>query len=105
MGEKTFGFVSSKADNTFSLELLAGPGASPRPSYKDLLDSHQLAGWHHVCLWVDDVDLSVMALRGRGVAIITEPQDVPELNVRFAFFTDPWGNLFELIQAIGNQSK
>ena len=39
-------------------------------------------------------------LKRRGVTIVSEPVDVPNISRRFAFFADPWGNLFELTQRI-----
>jgi glyoxylase I family protein len=42
----------------------------------------------------------VTALRQRGVRIVSEPGDVPPLGLRFAFFCDPWGNLFELLEPL-----
>src|SRR4051794_843985 len=48
MGDKTFGFISPAADDTFSFEFLAGPGAENRPSYEDLGASLKLSGWHHM---------------------------------------------------------
>ena len=41
-------------------------------------------------------------LKRRGVTIVSEPRDVAEIGRRFAFFADPWGNLFEVIQPISN---
>lgn len=98
IGEKKFGFLFLATDDSFSLELIAGPGAENRPSYKDLGSSLGMSGWHHVCLRVDNVAEAIAELKRRGVTIISEPRDVREIGRRFAFFADPWGNLFELIQ-------
>ena len=32
--------------------------------------------------------------------MLSEPHDVPQLSLRVAFFADPWGDLFELVQAM-----
>jgi len=100
----TFAFLSPAGDDRFVLELLAGPGADSRPSYKDLRASYKLAGWHHVCFRVDSVDAAVEQLKARAVTIVSEPHDVVPMGLRVAFFADPWGNLFEFTQLLGNHS-
>lgn len=100
LGEKTLAFMAPAADDSFRIELIAGPGCAPRPAFDTLLDTHAVGGWHHLCLRVDDVDGAIDELRRRGVRIVSEPKDVPPLGLRFAFFCDPWGNLFELTQGI-----
>jgi len=100
-GELQLAYVAPAVDSTFKIELLAGPGAVERPPYRDLADSLNFAGWHHICLMVDSVDATVDELRRRGVAIVTEPFDLPVISRRLAFFADPWGNLYELAQVLG----
>jgi glyoxylase I family protein len=34
------------------------------------------------------------------VVIVSEPHDVAVMGIRLAFFADPWGNLFEVIQSL-----
>jgi catechol 2,3-dioxygenase-like lactoylglutathione lyase family enzyme len=98
LGEATTFTFLSPVDDSFRLELLAGPGAAERPAYADLAASLGLSGWHHVCLRVDNVDETVGELKSRGVRIVHEPFDVPAIRSRIAFFCDPWGNVFELTQ-------
>ena len=43
---------------------------------------------------------AIKELKRRDVRIVSEPRDVPGLALRFAFFSDPWGNLIELTQTI-----
>jgi glyoxylase I family protein len=100
IGKLTFGFVSPATDESFSFEILAGPGAADRPPYEDLRDSYNLSGWHHLGIRVDDVDATVEELKRRGVKIISEPHDVAALGLRLAFFADPWGNLLEVIAPV-----
>lgn len=102
LGDMTFGFLSPAVDDSFRLELLAGPGAAERPPYSQLHDSLGLAGWHHICLKVDDLAAAVAELKRRGVVIVSEPRDVPAISRRFAFFADPWGNLFELTEVMAD---
>jgi catechol 2,3-dioxygenase-like lactoylglutathione lyase family enzyme len=98
--EMTFVFLSPAMDNGFRVELQAGPGAAERPAYADLGASLGLSGWHHLCLRVDNVDEAVAELKRRGVTIVHEPFDVPAISGRIAFFSDPWGNIFELMQPV-----
>ena len=100
----TFAFLSPAGDDRFVFELLAGPGADNRPSYKELHDSYKTAGWHHICFRVENVDAVIEQLRARAVTIVSEPHDVVPMGLRVAFFADPWGNLFEFTQLLGNHS-
>ena len=102
MGDKTFGFLAPPADDSFSLEVIGGPGAANRPSHENLADTLKLSGWHHLCFQVESVDDTLAELKRRGVTIVSEPRDVPEIKSRFAFFADPWDNLFEVMQPISN---
>lgn len=101
MGALTFGFIAPAADDNFSFEIMAGPGAANRPPYENLHASYNLSGWHHVGIRVDSVDDAVNELKRRGVKIVSEPHDVGALGLRLAFFADPWGNLLEVIQSTG----
>lgn len=99
-GATRFGFMAPAGDRHFGIELVGNPDGAERPPYDDLPQSHNLMGWHHLCLHCDDVDGSVAALKERGVAIVSGPFDVGALGIRIAFFADPWGNLFELLQPL-----
>ena len=48
-GPLRFAYLAPPVDNTFQLEIIAGPGAEERKPYKDLGESLGLAGWHHLC--------------------------------------------------------
>ena len=100
----TFAFFSSAGDDKFVFELLAGPGAESRPTYTDLHASYNSAGWHHVCFSVESVDGAIEQLKQRAVTVVSEPHDVVPMGLRVAFFTDPWGNLFEVTQSLGDRS-
>ena len=39
-------------------------------------------------------------LKARGVTILSEPMDFDACNRRFAVFSDPWGNVFEVDRPI-----
>jgi catechol 2,3-dioxygenase-like lactoylglutathione lyase family enzyme len=96
----SFGFLYLAGDDSFHFELMAGPGAAERPTYKDLHDSYSMSGWHHPGFIVESVDAVIDELKRRDVTIASEPHDVPAMGLRVAFFADPWGNLFEVIQSI-----
>ena len=100
-GDLQLAYVAPPVDSTFKIELIAGPGAAARPPYRDLGDSLGASGWHHVCFMVDSVDATVGELRRRGVKIVQEPFDLPDISRRLAFFADPWSNLLELAQILG----
>jgi catechol 2,3-dioxygenase-like lactoylglutathione lyase family enzyme len=96
----SFGFLYPAGDDSFHFELMAGPGVVERPAYKDLHDSYNMSGWHHPGFTVDNVDAVIDELKRRNVVIASQPHDVPAMGLRVAFFADPWGNLFEVIQPI-----
>ena len=95
-------YVAPPADDTFFVELLGDgdPKPIPKPVYSDLGDSLRLAGYHHFCLNVKDIDATVAELRRREVTIVTEPFELPAINRRLAFLADPFGNLIELAQVL-----
>lgn len=96
----TWAFIAPPDDDSFLIELAAGPGAADRPAAHELKDTLGLHGWHHLSLRVGNVDDTVAELRRRGVNVIAGPMDFPEIKRRGAFFLDPWGNLFEIIQPL-----
>jgi catechol 2,3-dioxygenase-like lactoylglutathione lyase family enzyme len=98
----TFGFLYPAADDSFHFEVLAGSGADSRPPYKDLYDSYKMSGWHHIGFQVESVDAAIGELKRRRVTVVSEPHDAPAVGLRVAFFADPWGNLFEMIQPLGD---
>ncbi|THD60582.1 VOC family protein [Phenylobacterium sp.] len=102
LGAVTYAYLHPENDDRFSIELLAGPGAEPRPAFADLHESYGFAGWHHVCLRVVSVADTTEELRRRGVKIVSEPHDVAVAGLTVAFFCDPWGNLFELAQPMAS---
>jgi catechol 2,3-dioxygenase-like lactoylglutathione lyase family enzyme len=95
-------YVAPPTDDTFFVEILGdgAPKPIPKPVYSDLGDSLRLAGYHHFCLNVRDIDATVAELRRRDVTIVTEPFELPAINRRLAFLADPFGNLIELAQVL-----
>jgi catechol 2,3-dioxygenase-like lactoylglutathione lyase family enzyme len=101
LGERTLAFLGPAGQGRAVIELVAGPGCALRPQPADLADSHALGGWHHLSLRVADVDAALALLARKGVTVVSGARDVPPLGLRFAFFADPWNNLFELNGPIG----
>ena len=98
--DQQLAYVAPPNDDGFYFEILGGGSPTPiaKAAYSDLGDSLRYGGYHHACLQVDDVDATVAELRRRAVTIVTEPFDLPVIQRRLAFFSDPYGNLFELAE-------
>ncbi|WP_191905690.1 VOC family protein [Microbacterium caowuchunii] len=85
-----------------AIELLERRGsASVRGAAATPPDALLDRGWAHVCLRVDDLDAAFAQVVAAGATILTPPGDSPEPGVRFAFVTDPEGNLIELLDRPG----
>ena len=76
------------------------PKPNPKPVYAGLGDSLRLAGYHHFCLNVQDINAAIAEFRRRGVTIVTEPFELRVISRRLAFIADPFGNLIELAQVL-----
>jgi catechol 2,3-dioxygenase-like lactoylglutathione lyase family enzyme len=96
VGELTIGLLSPAGNGEFTIELLVEPEIQVRPY--DVKASFKTAGWHHACFRSEDVDQDVAELKRRDVTIIAEPREIKELGISFALFTDPWGNILEVIK-------
>lgn len=96
------GYLAAANDDRCVIELVGGndPKMSGRAS-SDFPDSFATTGFHHFCFTVASVDQTVEDLRKRGVTIFVEPFEAEVIGRRLAFFTDPWGNLFELEEVLG----
>ena len=64
-----------------------------------------VGGWNHLALEVEDLDQAYAGLTAHGVSFHVPPEDFPPENpsMRIAFFTDPDGNVLELIQPLGSR--
>lgn len=99
-GDLRLAYIAPPSDDHFHVEILAGPGADPQPRFDSVDASLTRHGLNHVCIQVASVDDSLAELRRRGVTTIGEPFELEAINSRLAFFADPFGNLFELKQAL-----
>lgn len=85
-----------------AIELLERQGSVVvRPAATNPPEALLARGWAHLCLRVDDVDATFARLVEAGAGVLTRPGDSPEPGVRFAFVTDPEGNLIELLDREG----
>jgi catechol 2,3-dioxygenase-like lactoylglutathione lyase family enzyme len=62
-------------------------------------------GWNHLAGEVENLGQAHAELTARGVSFHVPPEDFPPENpsMRIAFFTDPDGNVLELIQPLGSR--
>ena len=81
-GDSTLGIVTTE-----SPKQLIGVEAGSGPRFE-------------MFVYVDDLDACVDRLRGDGVRVFSEPQDMP-WGERLAYVADPDGNPFALAQAVG----
>jgi catechol 2,3-dioxygenase-like lactoylglutathione lyase family enzyme len=102
VADRDFVFLSPGGAETPVIELVGGP-VDERQLPENIPDMMKLAGWHHICLQVRNVEQCVSDLRRRGVKIIIDGMDGPPgLGVeKVAFIADPWGNIYELLQPTG----
>lgn len=63
-------------------------------------------GGHHVALYVEDLDVAVAYLRGRGVTVLGEPTASKGASEgqRWVYFLAPWGMQFELVSYPGGKA-
>ena len=99
-GDLQLAYVAAPTDDAFFLELIGGGSPIPERAYSDLSDSLTAAGYHHLCYMVESVDDTLAELKKRGVKIVNEAFELPEISRRLAFFADPWGNLLELAEVL-----
>ena len=91
------GYLAAAGDDGTILEVVGGNDPEPAPSAeKDFVETFAYQGMHHICFTVVSVDKTVEELRARDIRIVAEPFEVEAIGRKIAFFSDPWGNLFEL---------
>lgn len=100
--DEQLAYLAPPTDDHFFIEVLGGGDTLPaglRP-YSNLSDSLNYQGYHHFCLTVASLDETISKLRSRGVMIVTEPFELPDISRKLAFFADPFGNLIELAELL-----
>lgn len=99
-GDLKLGFIAPPHDDLFYFEIIGDGEVGDAPIYHDINSSMYKAGYHHLCMTVNNVDEAIAYLDSNGVTLLGEPFDLEAIHRRLAFFTDPWGNIFELAQVI-----
>ena len=74
-GDLQLAYIAPPGDDHFHVEILAGPGAAPQPTFDSVNESLKRNGLNHVCIQVASVDESLAELRRRNVTIVGEPFD------------------------------
>ncbi len=99
-GEEASAVVLSLGDDprcTTKIELMqyVSPPATPKPPQP----RHE-AGTHRIAMRVKDLDATLADFRAHGIEIRDDPHEVRSMGgrQRFVLFTDPDGNLLELIE-------
>ena len=100
--DQKLAYVAPATDDNFTVELLAGGDLLPipKPVYSDLGDSLRLAGYHHFCLTVKNIEETIAELRKREVTIVADIFYLDAINRKLAFICDPFGNLIEFAQNV-----
>jgi lactoylglutathione lyase/glyoxylase I family protein len=92
-------YLAAPGNNDSLIEIIGDAatdeGASLPEDFRETLGPCR---YHHFAFSVRSHDRSLGTLAERGVRIVQQPFDVPELGYRVAFVADPWGNLIELVE-------
>lgn len=80
------------------LELFERPGSRPGINAANPLDAHATRGYSHFAFSAPDIDAVYAKAIAAGAGEIWDPRPSPEPGVRFAYMTDPDGNLIELVE-------
>lgn len=92
-------YLAAPGDNGSLFEIIGGEAADEGvPVPDDFWRSLDPVRFHHFAFSVSSHKRALDALRDRGIAIVQEPFEVPELGYSVAFTADPWGNLIELVE-------
>jgi catechol 2,3-dioxygenase-like lactoylglutathione lyase family enzyme len=84
------------SNGTAKIEILGGSAAKAHARIDSLDDSLGVEGYHHFCLNVADVDITLAELRSRGVEILGDAFDLEAIDRRLALFKDNNDNIIEL---------
>ena len=98
--DEKLAYLAPANSNDFWIEILAEGKLKPQVRYDDLGKSLGVAGYHHLCMHVTDLDTTVAELKKRGVAIIGKTFYLDAITRKLAFFQDPWGNMIELAEVV-----
>ena len=80
------------------LELFAHGASTPGLHDTTPIESHATRGYGHFALAASDIEPLYQAALAAGASSRVAPSPSPEPGVRFAFVSDPEGNLVELVE-------
>ncbi len=87
-------FIAPRNNNDFMIEVIC---------YDTTNNDHTeevRSGYNHLSFSVDDLDKTIASLSKRNIAI-GRSFSVPDIGIRTAFISDPFGNSIEFFEAIG----
>ncbi len=68
--DEKLAYLAPANDNSFWVEILAGGKLKPQPTYKDLAESPEEPGFHHICIHVKNIEKTLAELKKRGVLMV-----------------------------------
>jgi catechol 2,3-dioxygenase-like lactoylglutathione lyase family enzyme len=80
------------------LELFERTGSKPGIQGLTPLEAHATRGYGHFALSAPEIDPVFQQALEAGASSVIAPSPSPEPGVRFAFLSDPEGNLVELVE-------
>ena len=96
MADLQLALLAPANDDNFCLEVLCGGIAdSPQNPSQPIV-----SGYQHLCFEVDNVDEALAELRVKGIQVVQEPFNVPEIGKRCGFVADLHGNVLEFASSI-----
>lgn len=91
----TFAFVTN---GNVKSEFMSAATRSQEASIDNIFATLDPERLHHICLAVEDLDMTLARLAERDVPPLGEPMDVPEIGQRLGFITDNAGTIIELTE-------
>ena len=91
----TFAFVTN---GNVKIEFMSAATRPQEASIDNIFATLDPGRLHHICLAVEDLDMTLGQLAERDVPTLGEPMDVPEIGQRIGFITDNVGNIIELTE-------
>ena len=98
--DEKLAYLAPANDNSFWVEILAGGKLNSKTKHTDLGKSLEEAGYHHICVHVKNLDMTLAELKKRGVTTVGEPFYLESITRKLAFISDPWGNMIELSEVV-----
>ena len=78
------------------IELIERTGSTPQP-HLGPRERATSQGFTHLAVRVDDLEDTLRAASAAGGSIVSSPADARRPGLRFAYVSDPEGNLLELV--------